>query len=269
MGVPETIIAASIGATATVITALLHLFGAIRTRSKSSAPPKRGSTLRSVVAVFALMIASGVGGFMLSELRQERTSQDLRSIRDELSAKLQMVEANTARLAAHAAAPTATPDAAASAQPSIEREATIYVPACESAACNEAQPQSMALCDAIPAALRVTHVDLFVRVASAQHDWELSRVDFEQEADGGKFMGGIREQADANGRKNVCVTFVHWGAKPHVARMVLRAEALPELMPASELTGAQAASIFAAEAVAPQIAGSRAPGAPTSGSASP
>jgi hypothetical protein len=106
-------------------------------------------------------------------------------------------------------------------------------------------------------------------VASAQQDWELSRVDFEQEADGGKFVGGIQEQADANGQRNVCVTFVHWSAKPHVARMVLRAAPMPESMPAPELTGAQAASSLAAEAVAPQLAGSRAPSAPTSSSASP
>lgn len=268
MGVSETIIAASIGATATVMTALFQLFGAIRNSGRSSAPPKRGSTLRSIVAVLALMIASGVGGYMLSELRQERTSQDLRSIRDELSAQLQMVEANTARLAAREAAPAATSGAVASAHQPIERESAIYVPACGGGACSEAQPQSMALCDAIPAALHVTHLDLFVRAASAQHDWGLSRVNFEQDADGGKFVGGIQEQAGTNEQKNVCVTFVHWGTKPLVARMVLRAVALPE-MSAPEATGAQPASRFGAEAVATQLAGSRAAGAPTTGSASP
>jgi hypothetical protein len=268
MGVSETIIAASIGAAATVMTALFQLFGAIRNSGKSSAPPKRGSTLRSIVAVLALMIASGVGGYMLSELRQERTSRDLRSIRDELSAKLQLVEANTARLAAREAAPVATAAAVASTQQPIEREAAIYVPACGSGACSDAQPQSMALCDAIPAALQVTRLDLFVRAAGAQHDWEQSRVSFGQDADGGKFVGGIQEQADVNDRKNVCVTFVHWGTTPLIARMVLRAAARPE-MPAPESTGAQPASRFGAEAVATQWAGSRAPAAPASGSASP
>ncbi|HXV40353.1 MAG TPA: hypothetical protein VD701_05255 [Steroidobacteraceae bacterium] len=267
MGVSETIIAASIGAAATVMTALFQLFGAIR-NSKSSAPPKRGSTLRSIVAVLALMVASGVGGYMLSELRQERTARDLRSIRDELSAQLQTVEANTARLAAREAAPAATSDAVVSTHQLIEREAAIYVPACGSGACSEVQAQSMALCDAIPAALQVTHLDLFVRAAGAQHDWELSRVNFEQDADGGKFVGGIQEQADANDRKNVCVTFVHWGAKPLVARMVLHAAALPQ-MPAPESTGAQPASRFGAEAIATQFAGSRGPGAATPGPASP
>jgi hypothetical protein len=268
MGVSETIIAASIGAAATVMTALFQLFGAIRNSSRSSAPPKRGTALRSIVAVLALMIASGVGGFMYSELRQERASQDLRSIRDELSAKLQMVEANTARLAEREAAPAATSGAIALTHEPIEREATIYVPACGSGACSEAQPQSMALCDTIPAALRVTNVDLFVRAASAQQDWELSRVNFEQDADGAKFVGGIQEQADANDRKNVCVTFVHWSARPQVARMVLRAVALPE-MPAPESVGSQSASRFGVEAVVTQWAGNRAPGAATSGSASP
>lgn len=268
MGVSETIIAASIGAAATVMTALFQLFGAIRNSSRTGAPPKRGSTRRSIVAVLALMIASGVGGFMYSELRQERASQDLRSIRDELSAQLQMVEANTARLAAREAAPTATSGAVASTHQPIDRAATIYVPACGNGACSEAQPQSMALCDTIPTALRVTQVDLFIREASARHDWERSRVNFEQDAGGGKFVGGIEEQADANGQKNVCVTFVHWGAEPQVARMVLRGTALPEML-APESTGTQPATTTGVEAIATQLVGSRTPGAATSVSASP
>jgi hypothetical protein len=268
MGVSETIVAASIGAAATVTTALFQLFGAIRKSNRSSAPPRRGSTLRSIVAVLALMVASGVGGFMFSELRQERTSQDLRSMRDELNAKLQMVEANTARLAVREAASTDTSGTVAPAPESVEREATIYVPACDGNACSAAQPQSMALCHPIPAALRVTRLDLFVRAASDQHDWELSRVNFDQEADGGRFVGGIQEPAGANDQKNVCVTFEHWAATPHVARMVLHAAAWPE-PPTAEPTGAQQAGDFGVEAVATQLAGSRAPGAATSGSASP
>lgn len=264
MGVPDIIIAASIGAAATVITALLHLFGAIRNKSKSSAPPKRGSTRRSIVAVLALMIASGVGGFMLSELRQERTSRDLRSMRDELSAKLQLVESNTARLAAREAISTTTSATAASRHQPVERAAAVYVPACDGGACSEAQPQTMALCEAIPAALRVTQVDLFVRAASAQDDWELSRVDFGQDAGGGKFVGGVQEQADANQQTNVCVTFVHWGAEPLVARMVLRAAYLPAI-PVLESTAMQPASSIGAEVAATQAAGSRGPAAATSG----
>jgi len=268
MGVSETIIAATIGAAATVMTALFQLFGAIRNSGRSSAPPKRGTTLRSIVAVLALMIASGVGGYMFSELRQERTSQDLRSIRDELSAQLQMVEANTARLAAREAASTATSGVSASTHQPIERAAAIYVPACASGACSEAQPQSMALCDAIPAALRVTDLDLFVRAAGSQQDWEQARVGFGQDAGGGKFVGGLQEQADADDQRNVCVTFVHWGARPLVARMVLHTAASPETPPA-ESAGAQPVSGFGAEAVATQLAGSRAAGAATSGPAAP
>lgn len=268
MGVSETIIAASIGAAATVVTALFQLFGAIRNSSRSSAPPRRGTTLRSIVAVLVLMVASGVGGFMLSELRQQRTSQDLRSMRDELSAKLQMVEANTARLAARELAPAVIAGEAARPQQPVEREATIYVPACGDGACSEAQPQSMALCSAMPAALRVTQLDLFVRPAGAQEDWEQSRVSFEQVADGGKFVGGIQEQADASGQKQVCVTFLHWSERPHLARMVLRAAALPGT-PAPGTTGAQAAGNPGAEAAATQLAVTRAPGAPTSAPASP
>src|SRR5882724_6091771 len=98
----ETLVAAMIGAVATMSTALFQLYSALRSRGKLDVRSnKKGRTLRSVVAVIALMMASGVGGFLYSELRQQRAAEDIHSMRDELNAKLQILATTTERLAAH------------------------------------------------------------------------------------------------------------------------------------------------------------------------
>src|SRR5512145_1469344 len=86
VGISETIAAAMIGAIATVSTALFQLFTVLRNRSKSDARPKRGMTLRSILAVLALMAASAAGGFLYSELMRQRAADDMRAMREELKA---------------------------------------------------------------------------------------------------------------------------------------------------------------------------------------
>src|SRR5437763_1559426 len=101
MQMSETVVAAMIGAVATMSTALFQIYSALRSRNKFDVRPKKGRTVRSVVSVVALMLASGVGGFLYSELRQQHAADDLRSMREELNAKLQVLATTTERLAAH------------------------------------------------------------------------------------------------------------------------------------------------------------------------
>src|SRR5690349_20818866 len=84
MGLSETIVAAMIGAAATVGTALFQLLMAFKARGKADVKPKRGTTLRSVFAVVALMAASAAGGFLYSQLLREHEREDLRAMRQEL-----------------------------------------------------------------------------------------------------------------------------------------------------------------------------------------
>src|SRR5512138_3276657 len=145
MGVSETIVAAMIGAMATVTTALFQLFGAIRGRSKAdNSKPKRGMTLRSVLAMFALMVASAAGGFLYSELLKQRHSEDIRAMRQELKdlkseLKQELAAAANARVSptpTAASADPAPPLTAASMQPvhlesdENSAESVAYVPAC-------------------------------------------------------------------------------------------------------------------------------------------
>src|SRR5215217_3950026 len=84
MGLSETILAAMIGAIATVSAAIFQLVMAWRSRSKVDTRSKKGSTMRSILAVLALMVASAAGGFLYSEFIKQRNSEDMRAMRDEL-----------------------------------------------------------------------------------------------------------------------------------------------------------------------------------------
>jgi hypothetical protein len=250
MGLSETIIAAAIGAAATISTALFQLFSALRSNQKSDARPKKGNTFRSVLAVAALMAVSAVGGFLFSEFRQERTAQDMHSMREEINAKLQMLATTTERLALAREQPAAPQNPVA--QP-IAREASLYVPACAAGAeCNESQAQTDLLCDTMSDALRIVQVDLFVRPAAAQTAWDQSRAQFDQDLGGIKFVGGVSENAIAGQLKAVCVSVAHWSDQPHVARMVLNATQVPDVAaPMPEQPNVVNAALGAA--VAPQL----------------
>ncbi len=80
MGISETIIAAIIGALATMVTAIVQL---VRNRAPSDGRPKpKKSRMRSLLATVALMIGCIVGGYAWSSLRAV-------SAKDELAATME------------------------------------------------------------------------------------------------------------------------------------------------------------------------------------
>lgn len=106
MGIPETIIAAGIGGAATVTAALFHLYSALRVTTKTGQSPKRPGLLRSSLVIAPLMIASAAGGYVFAEFRQQRALDDtravhdeLRAMRDEISAQLLVLAQTTEHLA--------------------------------------------------------------------------------------------------------------------------------------------------------------------------
>ena len=75
MGISETIIAAIIGALATMATAIIQL---IRNRAPSDGRPKpKKNRMRSVLATVALMIGCIVGGYAWSALRAVSAKEEL------------------------------------------------------------------------------------------------------------------------------------------------------------------------------------------------
>jgi hypothetical protein len=231
MGYSETIVAASIGAAATLITASFQLFSAMRA-SRAESRPRRSRTLRSIVAIIALMVASAVGGFMYSELRQQRTTEDLRSMREELNARLQSLAAATQQLASErisAGQPQSLASTAAVTMPSMQQntaptsvDSEVFVPACPATAgCNEAGAQRTSLCGMIPSNAKITKIDLFLTPIGNDLKPEFHKVETDQDLGGAKFTGTPAEYKHDADHKSACVDFIHWSELPHIARLVL------------------------------------------------
>ena len=75
MGLSETILAAIIGALATIVTAVFQL---VRNRSPSESKPKK-NRMRSLLATVALSVACIVGGYAWSSLRAVNAKDEMRS----------------------------------------------------------------------------------------------------------------------------------------------------------------------------------------------
>lgn len=288
MGLSETILAAMIGAIATVSTALFQIFTAFKSaRSTVTSKPKKGSTMRSVLAVMALMIASAVGGFLYSELLRQRSGEDIRAMRQELRELRDLTAANV-RARGYQELPTNTPaDESPLAQNasvvttkidplSGSAESMAYVPACrrsasmnmpqtlntstagESAAdCAETEGQRIALCGTIPAAARVEQIQLFAQPDAAQHPWTQHTANVEQDIGGARFTGKSFEYAQGEDLKSVCVNFIHWSSQhPHIARILVqyRLGETPPAAPPSESAPVVTQTVVHSESTPEQMA---------------
>jgi hypothetical protein len=236
MGLSETILAAMIGALATVGTAVFQLYTSFKQQSRKSVDtrPKKGSTMRSVLAVLALMVASAAGGFLYSEFIKQRSAEDMRAMRNELQEMRALIASGREAVKAQAqeAAAPPEPKAAMTLPASMERlsesvESVVYVPACRAGnpneACGELEAQRIALCGTIPAYARVDQIQLFAQPDAIQHPWDRHQAVFEQDLGGARFTGKSFEYAQGTDLKAVCVNFMQWSSEhPHIARIVVR-----------------------------------------------
>jgi hypothetical protein len=233
MGLSETILAAMIGAIATVSAAIFQLVMAWRSRSKVDSRPKKGSAARSVLSILALMTASAAGGFLYSEFIKQRNVEDMRAMRDELKDLRSLIAQGRDQI--HGGdAPGAQPAGmvmpiALEGVEGVEDavESIAYVPACRrtdaATACAEADAQRIALCGTVPAYARVDRIELFAQPDAVQHPWDSHRAAFEQDLGGARFTGKTFEYAQANELKAVCVNFMQWSSEhPHIARILVQ-----------------------------------------------
>jgi len=232
MGLSETIVAAMIGAMATIITAtfqLLHLRG----RAKAESRPKRGAA-RSLVTLGVIVLASGVGGFAYSELRAERVREDTRQLRLELSTQLRELATSTERLAHLRSEQTET--ASAAAQPvaltgSAGSEAILRLHPCraepisvgvEAPACDEVAAERVALCATVPLQAKVSSVELFAKADDDLQAWEGSKIEFNHEVEGTRFADAPYDQMQGGEHRSVCVNLDHWNStRGHVVRLLV------------------------------------------------
>ena len=230
MGLSETILAAMIGAIATVSAALFQLVMAWRSRSKVDTRAKKGTTLRSVVSILALMVASAAGGFLYSEFLKQRNAEDMRAMRDELKELRTFIAQGRepvrgSDVPAVQPAGMVLPIATEGVEDTVESIA--YVPACRrtdaATVCAESDAQRIALCGTVPAYARVDRIELFAQPDAVQHPWESHKAVLEQDLGGARFTGKSFEYAQANELKAVCVNFMQWSSEhPHIARIVVQ-----------------------------------------------
>jgi hypothetical protein len=180
MGISETIVAAIIGALATMLTAIVQL---VRNRAPSDGRPKpKKNRMRSVLATIALMIGCIVGGYAWSSLRAV-------SAKEELAATMEAEF--TKQFAALAARQNpqvgGSPNSAADplAIPARNGEAgsavsLAHLPPCRihtqpddvgPVTCTDAVAQPIALCASIPSAAHTSNVRVQARVPKSESPW--------------------------------------------------------------------------------------------------
>jgi hypothetical protein len=270
MGMSETILAAMIGAMATVATAMFQLFYAFKARAQSNSRPRR-SVMRSMFAMLALMLASAVGGYLYSEFLKQRATEDLRAMRQEMHDQLEAITSRLSRSAApmsSAAAADDTGGVPVVIQPVLATvpltDSLVYVPACHSpsadpasaGACTEQSAQNLALCSALAPGEKASDVALYAQADTLAEPWEQHRVEIGHDLGGAKFTSRAADFSAESGRTVVCVNFAHWSAEhAYFARLKLT-----PAVAASPVTSTS--SVVAAEtsqSAAPQAAAVLAP----------
>lgn len=243
MGISETIIAAIIGALATMLTAIVQL---VRNRAPSDGRPKpKKSRLRSMLATVALMIGCIVGGYAWSSLRAVSAKEELASTMEaEFTKQFAALAARqnpATNGALNASDPTAMPARNGEAG---SAESLAHLPPCRIHAqpdevgpvsCTERVAQSISLCAAIPSAANTTNVRIQARVPKSESPW------LERDA-GALTLGSLRigaasaEFPVSPDQKSVCTDVSNWSVEDTLAVRVIVEYAFGGA--ASELTAA-------------------------------
>ena len=232
----DSLIAAAIGALATVITALIQLRISwrkeLRERERGQ-PITKKSRRGPVVVVFALMIGAAVGGFALSQYfvslqttSREELRADLNAMRAELSATAARVEQS--RINERKQIETEVQRADALRVGEEGAAASVLVGPCKPMVvpgakqeCTEQSAMHVTVCASVPAAATVKEVQLYIRGDDKQ-PWPDARVQPGQEAGQARFAEKFSERPE-EGAKQVCQAFANWSPeRTRVARIVVK-----------------------------------------------
>ncbi|HEU4593036.1 MAG TPA: hypothetical protein VFS13_19160 [Steroidobacteraceae bacterium] len=243
MGLSETIVAAIIGALATMATAIVQL---LRNRPPGETRPKKNRT-RSVLATIALMIGCIVGGYAWSALRAVSAKEELTATMQaefsrqfaEFAARQNQLAANPQGAAGAAGGALSTANAGAR-----TAEALAHLPPCHISpqtadagpvTCDESTAQRVALCAAVPAAAETRQVRLQSRVPKSETPW------LERDA-GAPTLGSLHIGAEASEAvspelRSVCLEVANWSVEDTLAvRLIVDYDFAPPAK--TELTAA-------------------------------
>lgn len=234
MNFTEPVIAAIIGATATIVTAMVQLRVVGKKQAAEKAAGKPVTKHKSSwLAILGLMLAAAVGGYAFSEYRAFQDQRETQRLRDEMLARMQELSAAAMRMErAGSQLDGQTSDALAAAERKRGAQglaAVVHLPPCRGPqvgfsqapqACTEGDALRVSLCATIPPAAVVTEVQMFSRTGEAQQAWVDAKMQLGQEAAGVRFVEAFAERAAPDG-KEVCQPVLYWGSQPGRAARIL------------------------------------------------
>jgi hypothetical protein len=231
----EPLLAAMIGAVATVVTALVQLRLSWRKelRERERAQPITKKSRRGpVIAVLALMIAAAVGGFALSQYFVSLREGDRDALRSDLQSKLSEINATAlrleqARLGERRQIETEVQRADASRLGDEGSAASVLVGPCKPEGarqpCTEQSAVRIAVCARVPAAATVKEVQLYVGSEDSKQPGAEARVQPGQDAGDARFADKFSERPEDAAAKQICQGFANWShEKSRLARIVVK-----------------------------------------------
>jgi len=234
----EPLIAAMIGAAATVATALVQLRISwrkeIRERERGQ-PITKKSRRGPVIVVFVLLVAGAVGGFALSQYFVSLREGDRDALRADLQSKLSEINATAlrleqARMNERQQIETEVQRADATRQGEEGAAATVVVAPCKPVVvpgarqeCTEQSALRVTVCARVPAAATIKEVQLYIRSDDPKQPWPEARVQPGQEVGQSRFADKFSERLEDAASKQICQGFSNWSHdKSRFARIVVK-----------------------------------------------
>jgi hypothetical protein len=242
MGLSETIVAAIIGALATMATATIQL---LKNRAPVEGRPKK-NRIRSTFAIFALVLGAVVGGYFWSELRAVGAREEIAALRADLKLAIRNEAAAPAADAPAAGEPGGPhPALATRVGETASAESVAHLPPCRvtpqaeeagPTACTESLATVVSICATVPSATQTKAVRVQSRVPMSDEPW------LERDA-GAPTLGSLHiaeshlEYPTSADRRAVCLDVSNWSVEETLAvRVVVDYVFGPP--PAAELTAA-------------------------------
>jgi hypothetical protein len=244
MGLSETILAAIIGALATMLTAIIQI---MRNRAPVETRPKK-NRVRSTFAIVVLVLGAMVGGYFYSELKSVSAREEIAALR----ADLKLAAQATTEAAAIPTAPAGDAAAAGASGTVSTRhaeagsaESVAHLPPCQvtkqaadagPTACNESLATQIALCALVPSGSRTAAVHVEARVPLSDTPWMAADA-------GATTLGNLHISPQATEypaspeKRSVCLDVSNWSVEDKLAVRVIVDYAFPAA-PAGELTAA-------------------------------
>jgi hypothetical protein len=228
--------ATAVAALGTVLGALAQLRMAWRKELSERArgvPATKKSRRGPVMAVFLLLVAAMVAGFVLSQyLMLRQSDRESAALRGDLQAQVARISATAERLervtvSDHGSIAPAGGDRRGAEEASV----TTTVGPCRAASasadgvapvCSEQEALRVTLCSSVPSSAVVAATVLYARPENSLQPWAESRVAAGQDIGRARFAEKTFERSDSQLTKQVCTGFSAWdGEQAYSARLVV------------------------------------------------